>query len=83
MMYTPSTSVSTAIDQERKDAGILYNCQIVYVTWKAHDSDPSKCTTCQRYETVAKGRRPRSKVAKLAPGILAPWAHSTVMKSWS
>ena len=62
--------------QERKGARILYNCQIVYVT---HDSDPLKCTTCQRYETVAKGGRPKSKVAKLAPGISGTYHGHTAL----
>ena len=33
--------ISMLLSQERKDARTLYNFQIVYVTWKAHDSDPS------------------------------------------
>lgn len=55
--------------QQRKDAGMPYNCQIVPFAWSAHSLDPSKCTTCQHYEKAVKGGRPRSKVPKLAADI--------------
>lgn len=55
--------------KEQEEAGIAYNPTTVPTEWKAHDPDPTQCTTCQRYGTAMKGGRP-AKQAKLADGSM-------------